>query len=518
MARIYLAHITVYDPSLPGERVLRYCTGRGFVTGPDPAKRPASVSAHVAYTPRIKQPANLRRDCFSAGTTGGRTAVGFGELVLVNSDGFLDAYLDYGLDGRSIEIIVGDMAPWQAPTFTTVLKGTMEQPRVSNNEVSIRIRDRLAEFDKPLQPTKYAGNNVLPNGLEGVAGDIKGKPKARTFGKVFNVPAPCCNTSRLIYEVGPCASVDGAYDRGAWLTKGADYISQADMEANGPSPGYYRAWPAGGYVRLGSQPVGQVAFDVTQGAAASNRTAAQLMYLLATSYAGIAPGDVSTADMSVLDAANNAEVGLWAGDETTCADAMDQIANSVGAWWGFDRLGVLRMQQLEAPSGAQAIDISQAEIIRIDRVETNDAGRSVPTWRVNLGYKKVWLTQDSDLDGTVADSRRAELREEYRHTLAEDATIKTAHLLASDLEFNTLLIDATAAANEATRRLGLYKARRDRFEVRAALTPSMVSAVDLGAVIKVTHPRYGLAGGKLLRVIGLQTDLRTGVVTMTLWG
>ena len=518
MARIYLVHITVYDPALPGEKVLRYCSGRGFVTGTDAAKRPAGVAAHVAYTPRIKQPANLRRDCFAQGTTGGRSSVGYGEMVLTNNDGALDGYLDYGLDGRAIEIIVGDMAPWQLPTFTTVLKGTMEQPRVTNGEVAIRIRDRLAEFDKPLQPSKYAGSNSLPNGLEGVAGDIKGQPKPLAYGKVFNAPAPCCNTSRLIYQVGVCNSVDAGYDRAVALTKGADYTSQTDMETNAPVAGAFRAWPAGGHVRLGSSPAGQITFDLTQGAAAGNRTAAQLMQLIATGQAGIASGDVVAADVTALDTANSAECGLWAGEEMTCADAMDALANSVGAWWGFDRLGRLRMQRLELPGGTPVIELTAAEIVKLDRVETADQGRGVPAWRVNLGYKRFYATQDSDLDAAVSAARRAEVRQEYRRTVAEDSSVKTAHLLAQELSIDTQLIDAAAAGTEAARRLDIFKARRDRFELRAAISTAMAAALDLGVVVKVTHPRYGLAAGKLLRVLGLQTNLRTNLVDLTLWG
>lgn len=130
MARIYLAHVTVYDPSVPGEVVKRYCTGRGFVTGTNASYRPSGVAAHIAYTPRVKQPASMRRDVFFRGATGGGSQVGYGELVLVNADGGLDDYLDYGLDGRQIEIIVGDMSPFRIPTFTTVMKGKIGRAHV----------------------------------------------------------------------------------------------------------------------------------------------------------------------------------------------------------------------------------------------------------------------------------------------------------------------------------------------------------------------------------------------------
>lgn len=519
MARIYLAHITVYDPAIPGEVVLRYCSGRGFVTGTDAAKRPSGVAAHIAYLPRIKQPANLRRDVFSRGTTGGESSVGYGELVLNNGDGALDDYIDYGIDGREIEIIVGDMDPYSVPVYSTVMRGTMEMASINRREVSIRIRDRQQELKVPVQTNKYAGNNSLPNGLEGVAGDVKGLPKPLTFGQVFNVPPVFVNTSRLIYQVndGAISTVDAVYDRGVSLTKGADYTSQSDMETNAPLAGNYRAWPAGGYFRLGSSATGQVTADVTQGVAASDRTAAQILKSLALRI-GIVSGDISSADVTALDATNNAVCGIWLDSEQHASAAMDDIANSVGAWWGFDSLGVLRMKQLTIPSGTPVIELTETEILSIDRIESNDDGHGIPAWRSKMDYRKFWLVQDSDLAGSVTDARRGELRQEYRRVTDSDSSVKTKHLLSADLEFQTLLIDATAAATENTRRLTMYKTRRDRFEVSAALTANMAAGVDLGCVVKLTHPRFGLSGGKLFRVLGMLHDLETNRCNLTVWG
>lgn len=519
MARIYLAHITVYDPAIPGTKVLRFCNGRGFVTGTDAAKRPSGVSAHVAYTPRIKQPANMRRDIFGQGRTGGKSQIGYGELVLNNHDGGLDGFIDYGFDGREIEIIVGDVEPYQNPVFTTMMKGTMEQARINRREVSIRIRDRQELFDVPIQTNKYAGNNSLPNGLEGVEGDIKGQPKPLTFGKVFNVAPVQVNTSRLIFQVndGAINTVDAVYDRGVSLTKGADYTSQSDMETTAPAAGNFRVWPAGGYFRLGSSPTGQVTADVTQGAAASDRTAAQVMKNVAL-LIGISSGDIDSGDVTALDTANSAVIGLFIDDEQTAIAAMDDVANSVGAWWGFDANGKLRMKQLTVPSGPALVTLTEAEIISIDRIETGDTGAGIPVWRTITNYKRFWVKQDSDLAGSVTDARRGELKNEWRTVVDSDSAVKTKHLLAEEVVFDTLLSVASDAATENTRRLTMYKTRRDRFEVRAALTPEMAANIDLGIVVQVEHNRFGLSAGKLFRVIGVQFDLRNNRVDLTLWG
>lgn len=518
MSSICLVHLTYYDKTLGAEVVYRACSGTGFVTGSNAAYRPPGVPAHVAYAPRIVQPALMRRDIFQRGTTGGESQVGVGEMIFGNFDGALDAWPDHGFDGRAVEIIVGHMAPYAVPTWTTVLTGTMEQPRFGLDQIAIRLRDRQAELDVPLLPTRYRGTNELPAGLDGVAADLAGKPIPACYGRAYNVPAPLVNTARLIYQVGGTAVA--AYDRGLGLTRGSDYTDQAAMEATAPAAGQYRVWPVGGYARLGSVPAGQVTFDVEQGAAPANRTAAQIASAIATGPGGIASGDVYAADVAALDAAAPGELGLWIDSDTTCRAALDQVLGSVGAWWGFDRLGRLRMARLDAPAAAEAVATLDASVIdEIERVPSADVGGGLPAWRATLRYRRRWLTQESDLAGAVTDARRAELREAWQTVLAEDASVKTAHPLAADLDWESLLVEQADAQAEADRRLALYRVRRDRYEVRVKLDgAALFEALDLGVAVLLQHPRYDLAAGKPMRIIGIQADLRAGIYRLTLWG
>ncbi|WP_306602493.1 hypothetical protein [Azonexus sp.] len=514
MATIYLAHITVFDPAIAGTRML-YLSSAGYTTGS--AGLPPGGLAHTAYEPRIKQPANMRREMFGRGTTGGESTVGYGVLELTNIDGGLDDIATFGLDGQPITILVGEVRRGGPPIWTTVLVGTMEQPAVTWQKVSIRLRDRQAELDKPAAPNKYGGTNVLPAGLDGVAGDLKGKPKPRIFGRVFNIAPPCVNTSRLIYQIndGAVSAVSAVYVRGAALTAGSAYGSQAEMEANAPAAGQYRAWAAGGYIRLGTSPDGIVTADATQGIAVGNRTVAQLAQQIATGAGGIAAGDISAVDLLALDAKNSAEVGIWINDET-CREVLDKLCESIGAWWGFDRLGKFRMSRLEEPAGMPVLDITADDILSIDRVPSNDVGRGVATWQVTLKYARFWTRQDSDVAGAVGAARRAELRESYRSVVASDAAIKIKHLLAPALEFETLLSDAGAAAAESTRRLNLYKADRLTVELVMAYDPGLIA--DLGDVVRVTLSRFGMGPGKLFVVLGIRPDLELRRLYLTLWG
>lgn len=513
MSTIYLAHVKAWNGS--SETTL-YFSSSFYVTGS--TNLPTGGVANTWYDPRIQQPALMRRDCWSKGTTGGESTIGYGTLDLINSDGALDYLIDWGLDGRTITLLIGEVVQGGTPTWTTILSGTMAPPEVTRSQVRLRLRDRQASLDKPICTNTYSGTNALPNGLEGEATDIKGRRKPKVFGQVFNITPICVNTSRLIYQVndGAIVTVDAAYDRGGALTKGADYVSQADMETTAPAAGQYRVWPAGGYFRLGSALTGQLTCDVTQGAAAANRTAAQIINTIATTSGGLTGGDISSADVTALDTAQSGVIGLYFQDESTCRTGIDLASNAVGAWFGFDRTGILRMQRFDVPSGSPVITLTEGEIIKIDRMNTDDGG--VPAWKATLNYKRNWTTQESDIAGGVTAARKASISQQWRSVEASDSSVKTARLLAQEIVFESDLIDPTVAAAECTRRFNIYKVQRHRYEVRAAIDASAISLIDLGVVVRAVLSRFGMGSGKDFRVIGYKIDLRLGVADLTLWG
>lgn len=525
---IWLAHVTVYDPNISGEKTL-YLSSSSYVSGT--TNLPPGGSAHTYYDPRIKQPANMRRDIFKAATTFGASSVGYGAMELINNDGGMDDILNYGLDGRRITIILGQCSMGSTPVWTTIFTGTMEQPEISWTSVTIRIRDRQFELDVPINKNTYGGTNALPNGLDGVVGDLKGKVKPVLLGKVYNIAPPMVNTSRLIYQVndGAIYTVDAVYDKGAALTKGADYTSQSDMETNIPAAGYYRVWPAGGYFRLGSSPVGQVTADATQSATNANMTVAQLIKYAVSNYTTVSGSDINASDVSALDIINNNVVGLYSdagsldvsgvvSGSTTVKDCCDQLANSIGAWYSFDTTGALRMKQFAAPSSPASVDIVASDIISIDRMASNDPGRGVAAWRIRYNYKKIYTTQDNDLAGSVTDARRSELKLEYRTVEASNSAVKTKHPLAPELTMQSLLNSSSAASAEATRLLGLYSVDRSVYDIRLAYDADLISDLDLGVIIKLSLDRFGMSAGKYFMVIGIRPDYRLKLVDITVWG
>lgn len=510
----YVAEITVYDPALPGERTFYYTSGLGFTT------RSTDTPAETLVEGRVRQPALLRRDVFDIGTTGGASRVGFGELVLANEDGALDGFRVYGLDGRDLVVRVGDPSAAYPSGWTVLFRGTMEQADTTLDSLIIRLRDRQAFADQPLQRTRYAGDNVLPDGVEGTEGDLKDKPKPVLFGWVYNIAPPCVNTSKLVYQVhdGAIRDVMAVYDSGALLGRGADYADEAAMLANDPSPGTYRVWKGGGMFRLGSSPVGQVTCDAVAGTTPYDRTTAAIFRAVLEDYAGLDPSLIDSGDLTALDTANPAQVGFWFNEPVTIADVLDRLAQTVGAWWASDMAGVLRLKRLEAPTGTPVLDLGADRLLSFRRVPTSDADRSLPVYRVVVRARRNYTVQTSGLAGAVRPARRARLAAAWQEATATDNGVLTAHPLSPERTVETGFACFADAQAEATRLQTLYGTLRDRFELVVAADSEVMAALDLGVVVRLTYPRYGLTSGRLLRVLGYELDPVAGTAAVTLWG
>lgn len=187
---------------------------------------PGDTPAHTEYSPRLVSAGRIRRAILGDGTQFGRAQIAVGEILLSNADGALDGLAGYGFDGRTATVKRG-LPTTALASFETVFVGTMEDVELTADTMRVRLRDNARLLDVPLQTTLYAGDNALPDGLEGVD-DLEGKPKPLLFGQARNIPAVPVNTAKLIYQVsdGAVASVQGIYDRGipihedAWTSLG----------------------------------------------------------------------------------------------------------------------------------------------------------------------------------------------------------------------------------------------------------------------------------------------------------
>jgi hypothetical protein len=512
--RIFLVDLNAYDPATEAEIVCRFST-YGFDAG-----------GGVYYEPRVIQPGTLSRS-ISTQQLGGRQAVSYGEITLAAIDGGIDYLADYYFDAREAVVRVGRVGQ-TIDSFVPVMRAQIEAVSVERELVSIRLRDRAITLERPFSTAKYAGTNELPDGLEGTADDIKDRQKPFIGGRVALMEPILVNTSQLIYQVNlyRVDAILNAFDSGVYLDREADdyrTIEELLDDNLAPASGGYRCYrgPEGSYIKLGSSPVGTVSVSLAE--SWTRNSAAELIrriveyahYFNPTAKAPEDAWDWHHWDLLALDEANASALGVVLQDGETTASLLDRVCESVGAFWGFDALGKLRVIRLDEPAETADLTLDVRQMSEADRTPEGQ----MPWWQVTLKADRNYIPQDkSQMAGIVPAARAEWFSLEARSSEAKDDTIKSTRLLAETVEVESLLCGVGAAQAEAKRRLNLFGQRRDVGTITLPDPAQYGDKLDLGKTVHITVPRLGYSAGKNMLVIGIQTDWGRDQATITVWG
>lgn len=353
--------------------------------------------------------------------------------------------------------------------------------------------------------TTHASNKLtlrLRSHLEG-GPSLEGRPKPLCFGQCLNVTPVQVSSSLLIYQVhdGPIHAVDAVYNRGVALA-----ANQYTVDLLHGTFTLLQAPGEGGAITA------DVRGDVL-GAYGYLSAVSAIILRVVTTYGPLVEADLDYSSFPALYYANPAVAGLYVTEPSTILQVLDELVNSIGAFYGFNRNGLLGVGLFTAPSASAPVAASfgPVEILEIEALPTE-----LPTWRQRVGYEKNWTVQSSDsLAGAVTEERKAFLAEEHRLAVATDETVRQAWLLATDPEpVPTLLFAKSAAEAEAARLLDLYGERREMYRVTVKTQPYNL---ELGDQVALDYTRFGLAG-RLFRVVGLEERADINRVTMELWG
>lgn len=542
------------------ETTLYFSSSPALVTGA------ADSPPDTTFQDRIVQPGNYAAQAFQGGLTFGKSQMGYGEIVLSNDDGALDYLLDYGFDGRTAVLRTreDDGSYIAYPSgWNTVFTGTIEQPEATwpgynDSNIVLRLRDGGMALHSKIPLAVYAGDNVLPYGLEGTSNDLKGKTKPLLLGKCLNMSLQCVNTSKLIYAVSPPSGgaidlvydfdaisdfdaeifydevVSGpvttelgteyrrggcsatgleVYDNGVALTYGGTYSSESDLLATAPSAGQYKVLPTYGYIRLGSSPAGEITCTATDNNGHDANTPGSIIRAVLRDYMQWGSSRFNVSELAALDAVNTLQIGHLIQQETYVDELLDIICSSVGACYYFDNLGVFRIFQITAPSLATPDFSLSNEISGIDM----QSAAGIPPKTVRMRFQKNWTVQTSGIAGSVTAERRAWLANEYRENVANSPYIAAKHLLSDELSFDSSYYED--AQSECGRRLELYATRRAMFDLTINLDvlPNFYT-IEIGQVASIQlNGRYGCTSKNML-VTGKQIDLVLNKMILTVWG
>lgn len=512
---IYLVEIEVHDGV--GVRTL-YLSTEGVTT------RPTDTPANAFYDPRIIDPGNFERFLFGAGTTRGASQVGGGEIVVASASPgnelTLDAWLNYSFNGRPITIKTLDSVELPISSARVLFRGTAEQLVADNpiDKVSIRLHDRLADLEKPLLTTKYAGTTVTTSPTAEGNVDLKDQIKPRIWGIVTNVPCVQVNVFDLIYQVSASAMNSiTVFDGAIPLTLSGNYADVAALRSATILPGRYGTCLALGLFRLGAQPAATVTADVVQGSTAGQRTAAQIVRSMLLEF-GIASSALPAASFAALDAMNSAQIGVRVDDETSALDAVNYVLGSISAWFAPDRFGVFYVGRLGPAVGPAVATYGDYEFIgEISRLPVLDDDKGIQSWRTTVKWGQSFTVQgENDVFGNATTARRSLVGTQWRESKIENAAIRAINPNAPEIILEGGLAYEADAIAEATRVQAYYGVRRDRYKFQVHI--SVAENVDLGSVIELRHPRLGLQNGKLFVVIGRTDEYVEDLVTFDVVG
>lgn len=496
----FVAEITVVVDSIGTEQTFLFGTA-GFTT------RPSDTPANAYVAARLKNAGTMRRELFSGTRVTGAVRPSFGELVLINADGGLDAWMGYGISGGKVVVRMGEEGAAYPAGYTTVYIAYAQHIVSDFREIRVRLRDRLNLLERPLVTGSFGGSG----GLEGTTG-MAGKLKQWVSSDPGYFPPILVDAALQLYFVqstgtGGIGSLFSLYEGGVPITRDANYTSASDCLSTSPSAGECRFWLGSGgngpvYVRLGSVPK----FDlrVFSGGYQSNGSSWSLPAMAAL--AGITGGTGAlVVGAQLVD------------DSRSILQVMQDACISAFGWFGMTRLDVFRCGTLSEPDASTVHNFNEHNAKGWTRAPVHDM--DAPVWSVSVHAGKTW-------PGNLATGASSTMADYIGRTpwwtsfSEEDASIKTAHPGAVAVVVETQarnFPNRLAQTQYRDKFFSLYGVLREFYTFTTPLTEQAL-ALELHDTVQIKLPRFGLNSGKNMRIITQDIDCTRRQITFGVWG
>lgn len=543
--RVILVEATYYDGAT--ERVA-YMASLPFIS------KPTDTPANQPYDDDVLEIPKFA--CTLGDALEGYTVPSWGDILVDNSDFSKDAWLTYGWDGRSIKVLFGDIS-WARNDFRSVITGTIAGISISSpSKLKMSIRDNQWALNVPIQSrligtpelisdytykvsdysldTVDANGNIVVGSIDKVYDDevlldssayttspstnpatftllspptgllfaeYTGGPNATgqvvplCYGDNFNITPVCISEAYLLYQV-----------------HGGAIYNITDVRDDGVSIPFTLDLSNGKFSLL-SKPTGTVTCDV-KGATAGGvyiRDAGRIMRWIIINQTDFSINNIDEPSLIAFINLCPQTVNIYIKDRINTLDVLDSLIKSVGGFYTPNRQGNLIFGRIDPPQG----DSSTPELTEDDIVQggLTVTKQSVPVQTMRLKYRRNYTTQTS-MHGSVIDSNKVLYSQEYQFVSKPNPSIKIAHLLAGEPDAKeTCLVNKDEASAEVDRQLTLNGSVRNTYSAELLTIPA---TLELGTVLKLSHPRYNLSSGKFVSVVGLSESVTNRRCTLTL--
>ena len=460
--------------NVAGEDVTRYIASRSYVTGP------LEVPPNTVYLALVTDGLAFTEQISLTSEAG----LSSGDIELANTDGSLDSWLVDVWRNRPIKVWFGDVR-WPRGEFRLVFDGLVADVSGAGPEsINLALRDKMGRLDTPITEAKLGG--TTPN---------KDVTLPVPFGECHNVTPLLTNPATL--EYGFLGAVESSFEV---RTNGKPIAVALNDQAgrfNLTTPPYSAAITVsvqgdkgGGYVPRIAPLVQRIA--TAYGKAADRFTLA----------------DLDLANLAAFDAIHQQPVGLYVADRMNQAQAIQQLAASVGAQAVMSSTGQLRLVQIALPAAGIPVEIGPAQMIE---GSLRQVARLPVVAAVKIAYDRNYTLQPS-LTTSIPAEHADMYATEWMTVTAVDEAVRARYRLTDDPpQIETCLKQESDAAAEAARRLALNKVQRTTYEFEGV--PEMMM-LELGQAVVLRHRRYGLQDGVPGVVVLLSRRWLDGRVTV----
>ena len=453
----------------------------------------SDVPANTSYLPVLKSSLDYTETLPLTGVAN----LSYGDIAVYNVGGTYDAWMNYVWANRPINIYVGDIN-FSRDNFTKIYSGVVADIAFSDKDtINISIRSVLEKLNTPITDTKIGGTDTNAEVL-----------RPLVFGEVHNITPVLFNAQNLVYMVhnGPIERIIEVRDNGVPLSPGVSYTADLTQGTftllRAPAgtitcsvQGEQNSYTAAGVLRAGTW------------ASSASEIILLILYKYGTTKLVSSEVDATT----FIDYASSSPqtCGLYLTDSTNVIAACQQLADSIGAQFIATRIGLASIVKLDVPSTNSASRVIGPEHMVFDSFSISSKPEVVAA--IKLAYCKNWTVQTQLLTG-IPEDHKLLFGQEYLYETVVNTSVKSLYKLTAEPEIKETLLVSNSSGQvlaEATRLLSLWST--PRYVYQAELTAPLVK-VQLGEMVIITHPRFGLQQGKSGQVISVNTSWQTGRV------
>lgn len=408
----------------------------------------------------------------------GSSAISFGNLEILNEDGFYDYLLDYVFAGWNMLIKLGGPVIGDG-NYTNVLEGIQEKvPEMTRSRIKIPVRDRARVLKKKIPTTFLAAGANVPD-------ESVNKSIPLCFGTCYNVTPLFTNDNTDEYQVhtGQIQDVLAVYDDGTALGFPADYtkdLNNGKFTLTNPASGLVTADIEGCY--------DGVTFYEKAG---------QIIKWILDNIMSWSGTDYDSTALTDLDTDRPYELGLYIDSQETIINVFDRICESVLATWGFTRANLFTVGATMAPGASADVTFYDEDFVKFAVTKSQ-----VPEvlYRIFLTYQRDWTERDDTLSKTLISK-------------TEDLSVLYEYPIAIEKRVDSLILQSADASTIGSAYLAFFDSQVKLLKFTAKGKPFRVSFLE---DVKVESTRYSIDA--YYRVIGIKEDYTRNEVELLCYG